>query len=142
MYINKISNTGSNYNKGMNGFYLNSSLFILWKSPLIDFPIFVSPVSIISKYPRASKTLTVSGDFVSLYLSSADIGHGMPSVSEDRNHRLCFLYPHIHFDICLFNSGGKMHQNSGAADLAQLQATMQAVELACSSIQVKFISLS
>nr|XP_010314128.1 exportin-4 isoform X2 [Solanum lycopersicum] len=29
-----------------------------------------------------------------------------------------------------------MHQNSGAADLAQLQATMQAVELACSSIQM------
>lgn len=32
------------------------------------------------------------------------------------------------------------YQNSGAAELAQLQATMQAIELACSSIQVKFIS--
>ncbi|XP_016499837.1 uncharacterized protein LOC107818350 isoform X4 [Nicotiana tabacum] len=29
-----------------------------------------------------------------------------------------------------------MHQNSGAADLAQLQATMQAIEFACTSIQM------
>ncbi|KAF3628140.1 hypothetical protein FXO37_29530 [Capsicum annuum] len=31
---------------------------------------------------------------------------------------------------------GKMHQNTGAAHLAQLQATMHAIELACSSIQM------
>ncbi|MCD9641275.1 hypothetical protein HAX54_027367 [Datura stramonium] len=49
-----------------------------------------------------------------------------------------YFFRRFPFSSADTHCGGKMHQgyqNSGATDLAQLQATMQAIEFACSSIQ-------